>query len=147
AGVDAQLVQWLGLLSDFAQAQGSGAGPQEPPSREHAALSAAGAQLAASLAEARGRPLDASATGALAAGMQILEAAWQSLVQSAALRSEGVAPPAMAPWLQRREQLGLQSGLALREFNAAVEQYNAAVAQFPASMLAWLFGFQRAQAL
>lgn len=146
--LDGHLVRWLALLAEYeaatASAGGSGLAPQDHP---QAALAAAGAQFAAALAVVRAHPLDAQAAAALAAGAQVLETAWQSLVQSAALQSEGVAPPALAPWVQQREQLALQSAPAQHQFNAAVAQYNAAVAQFPASVLAWAFDFKKAQAL
>ena len=41
----------------------------------------------------------------------------------------------------------LHSASARQQFNDAALQYNAAVAQFPANLLAWLFGFKKAQTL
>ena len=146
--LDAHLMRWLAMLAEYeASAGGQASAPAAGSAHAHAALGAAGAQFAAALAVARARPLDAGAAAALAAGAQVLEAAWQALVQSAALHSEGVAPPALAPWVQQREQLALQCTPAQERFNVAVGAYNAAVAQFPASILAWLFGFKKAQAL
>ncbi len=157
AAVDAHLVQWLALATDQAPL------PQPVPdnddrpnaqphdaahsSRDHAALQAAAGQFAAALAVARARPLDAATVAALATGRDIVETAWEALVQAAARHSEGVAPPTMAAWLQQREQLGVHGALPLQQFNAAVAQYNAAVGQFPASVLAWLFGFHSARTL
>ncbi|WP_313315827.1 LemA family protein [Pulveribacter sp.] len=142
AVLDGHLVRWLALLGEYEAAAGAAVGDHA-----QAAVAAAGGQFAAALAVVRAHPLDAGAAAALAAGAQVLETAWQSLVQSAALQSEGVAPPALAPWVQQREQLALQSAPAQQQFNDAVAQYNAAVAQFPASVLAWLFDFRKAQAL
>ncbi|AVP56788.1 LemA family protein [Pulveribacter suum] len=142
AALDTHLLRGLALLQEY-----EAAAQTAVDSHAQAAVAAAGGQFAAALAVVRARPLDAGAAAALAAGAQVLDTAWQSLVHCAALQSEGVAPPALAPWVQQREQLALQSAPVQQQFNAAVAHYNAAVAQFPASLLAWLFDFKKAQTL
>lgn len=138
--VDAQLLRALALVAELEAArQGAPAS-----ARDHAALVAAAEQLAASLAVSRQRPLDADATAALAAGMRILDAAWQALADAAQDEDKAAA---LSPFLQQREQIAAQRGRAQQQFNAAVADYNAAVAQFPASVLARVFGFRRAQVL
>lgn len=154
-GLDTYLVRWIALLGEYEAARATpgmsgtpgASGPATPPDDGHAALQAAATQFGASLAVARARPLDAGAAAALTAAMQVLDTAWQAIVREAAQASEGVAPPALAPWVQRREQLALHSGQAQQAFNDAVAQYNQAIAQFPANLLAWLFGFKKAQTL
>ena len=142
-GLDTHMVRWIALLGEYEAAHGApGAvqaivGDEPAPAAgahdAHAALWAAATQLAAA--------------AALAAASQVLENAWQTVVREAAQVSEGVAPPALAPWVVRREQVALHSDEARRLFNDAVAQYNHAIAQFPASLLAWLFGFKKAQTL
>ncbi len=156
-GLDTHMVRWIALLGEYEAAHGApGAvqaivGDEPAPAAgahdAHAALWAAATQLGASLAVARARPLDSGAAAALAAASQVLENAWQTVVREAAQVSEGVAPPALAPWVVRREQVALHSDEARRLFNDAVAQYNHAIAQFPASLLAWLLGFKKAQTL
>lgn len=149
-GLDAQLLRWIALLAEY---EATRAAPQEPgalPDRAsdaHAALEAAATQLGASLAAARARPLDEGAAAALAAAAQVLDTAWQAMVHEAAWAGQGVAPPALAPWIHRREQLALHTGEARRQFNEAVMQYNQGIAQFPASLLAWLFGMKKGRTL
>lgn len=150
-GLDTHMVRWIALLTEYEAARGSPdvlrATPPVGGHDNHAALWAAATQFGASLAVARARPLDGGAAAALAAAAQVLETAWQSVLREAAQASEGVAPPALAPWVQRREQVALLRDPAQRLFNEAVVQYNQAIAQFPANLLAWLFGFKKAQTL
>ncbi|MHA7601359.1 LemA family protein [Alicycliphilus sp. T452] len=151
-GLDAHMLRWMALLGEYevsraASTDTQGAALPVGQDDAHAALWAAATQLGASLAVARARPLDADAAAALSAAAQVLETAWQTVVREAAQTSEGVAPPALAPWVQRREQVALQSDAARRQFNDAVLLYNHAVAQFPASLLAWLFGLKKGRTL
>ncbi|ADU98237.1 LemA family protein [Alicycliphilus denitrificans] len=153
--LDAHMLRWMALLGEYeasraapADSEGAqGAARSAEQDDAHAALWAAATQLSASLAVARARPLDADAAAALSAAAQVLDTAWQTVVREAAQTSEGVAPPALAPWVQRREQVALQSDAARRQFNDAVLLYNHAVAQFPASLLAWLFGLKKGRTL
>lgn len=160
-GLDTYMVRLIALMGEYEAARGAGAkagddtgddagahaAPAHAGTGPHAALWAAATQFGASLAVARARPLDASGAAALSAAAQVLDTAWQAIVREAARMSEGVAPPALAPWVQQREQLALQSTAAQRQFNDAVAQYNEAIAQFPANLLAWMFGFKKAQTL
>lgn len=151
-GLDTHMVRWIALLGEYEAARGT-----PPPDDCHAALRAAATQFGASLAVARARPLDAGTADALTAAAQVLETAWQAVVRQATLADENPAaqreptdttePPALAPWVQRREQLAQHCAQAQQVFNDAVVQYNQAIAQFPANLLAWLFGFKKAQTL
>ena len=148
--LDAHWQRWIALLADCAVARtgvDETAACPEVASDELAALAAARGQFEASLAVARARPLDGGAAAALSAAAQVLDTAWQTMIHEAARASEGVAPPALAPWIHQREQLALHSGEARRQFNEAVAQYNHGIAQFPANLLAWLFGMQQGRAL
>ena len=157
-GLDTHMVRWIALLGEYEASRGAPTGAPDGIVADevpvvasghdaHAALRAAATQFGASLAVARARPLDSGAAAALSAAAQVLDTAWQAVVREAAQASEGVAPPALAPWVMRRDQVALQSDEARRLFNDAVVQYNQAIAQFPASLLAWLFGFKKAQTL
>jgi LemA protein len=95
-----------------------------------AALRGAAAQLAASLAAMRPRPLQAEAAAALGAAQDDL--AGSSLPDTVA-----------AQW----QQLAGETSTAQQQFNEAVARYNAAITQIPAVLLAWLFGFKRAGAV
>ncbi len=149
--LDAHMLRWMALLGEYEASRAAPADTERAQSAvhddAHAALWAAATQLSASLAVARARPLDADAAAALSAAAQVLDTAWQTVVREAAQTSEGVAPPALAPWVQRREQVALQSDAARRQFNDAVLLYNHAVTQFPASLLAWLFGLKKGRTL
>lgn len=148
--LDAQLMRWVALLAEY-EASRSLPGDAEAPAgaadHGHVALSAAATQLSASLAVARGRPLDDGAAVALVTAAEVLEATWQALLRESAQASQGVAPPTLAPWIHQREQLALHTGEARRQFNEAVMQYNQGVAQFPASVLAWLFSMKKGRTL
>ena len=149
--LDAHMLRWMALLGEYEASRAAPADSEGAQSAvhddAHAALWAAATQRSASLAVARARPLDADAAAALSAAAQVLDTAWQTVVREAAQTSEGVAPPALAPWVQRREQVALQSDAARRQFNDAVLLYNHAVTQFPASLLAWLFGLKKGRTL
>lgn len=147
--LDAQLTRGIALLAEYEASRlpdGADA-PAGDADDAHAALSAAATQLGASLAVARARPLDDGAAAALATATEVLEAAWQALLRESARAGQGVAPPTLAPWIHKREQLALHTGEARRQFNEAVAQYNHGIAQFPASVLAWLFGMKQGRAL
>ena len=148
--LDAQLMRWVAVLADYEASRrlpDDADAPAVAVDDAHAALSAAATQLGASLAVARARPLDGGAAAALTAAAEVLEAAWQALLRDAAQAGQGMAPPTLAPWIHKREQLALHIGEARRQFNAAVMQYNLGVGQFPASMLAWFFSMKKGRAL
>lgn len=109
------------------------------------ALHAAANQLAATLAAARAKPLDADNIAALSAAQDVLRMAWERAERDDAHDLAGPRLPDTV--LLRRAQFLLQAHAATEGFNAAVARYNEAIAQFPAVLLAWLFGFRPARTL
>jgi len=142
--LDTHLLRFIALLGEY---ENTRQGADLPPHDPHHALQAAATQYGASLAALRAQPLDGGAAAALVAARLVLDTAWQGVVHEAARLNEGVAPPALAPWVQQREQLLLQMAPAAQQFAEAVAGYNQGIGQFPARLLAWLFGFRKAQAL
>lgn len=115
------------------------AAPVEPEPAVPTALAAASAQLMASLAVARSRPLERDAIAALAAARSVWDMAW------AQVQDQGDADKALAQ--QRWELWATQAAAAQSEFNSVICQHNLAVSQFPAVVLARLFGFRPAGSL
>jgi LemA protein len=108
-------------------------------------LQGAAAQLAASLASAKSRPLDPDRIAALGAAQEVLGMAWDRAERDDA---HDLAGPRLPDDLNgERQQLVRMAQAATEHFNQAVASYNAAIAQFPAVLLAWLFGFQPARGL
>jgi LemA protein len=145
--VDAELARQVALVGDHLP-------PPEPtqpapldaePVSFWDALHAAATQLAATLAAARGKPLDPDNIGALSAAQEVLRMAWERAERDDAHDLAGPRLPDTV--LLQRAQLLLQAHAATESFNAAVARYNEAIAQFPAILLAWLFGFQPARPL
>lgn len=162
--LDAHWQRWIALVAEYAASRIGAAEPEPEPQLDpepeaqaeatdagagalQAALDAAAAQFSASLAVARARPLDGDATAALVAAEQVLDMAWHNMTHEVARLGEGIAPPALAPWIHQREQLVLHVGEARRLFNEAVGKYNHGIGQFPANVLAWLFGMKKGRAL
>lgn len=128
-----------------------------PPEDEHATsqfeggsafwggLQGAAAQLAASLAAAKARPLDPERIAALGAAQEVLDMAWERAERDDAHDLAGPRLPANVTG--ERAQLVRQVQVAVGHFNQAVARYNAAIEQFPATLLAWLFGFKPARGL
>ncbi len=108
-------------------------------------LSGAAAQVSASLAEARRRPLDSDRIGALRAAQDVLAMAWERALREDTHDLAGARLPESIT--AGRLQLGVQTGAAADRFNLCVDSYNQAIAQFPAVLLAWLFGFRTASQL
>jgi LemA protein len=108
-------------------------------------LQGAAAQLSASLASARARPLDPERIAALGAAQEVLDMAWDRAERDDAHDLAGPRLP--GNFSGEREQLVRMTQVATGNFNDAVLGYNEAIAQFPAVLLAWLFGFQPAQGL
>jgi LemA protein len=103
-------------------------------------LQASAAQLAASLAAARHKPLDPERIAALESAQAILADAWERAERDDA---HDLAGPRLPESLtSTRTQHTLQCIAAADRFSRAVALYNAAIGQFPAVLLAWLFGFQ-----
>ncbi|HEX2544904.1 MAG TPA: LemA family protein, partial [Ramlibacter sp.] len=108
-------------------------------------LQGAAAQLAASLAAARAKPLDPERIAALGAAQEVLSMAWDRAERDDAHDLAGPRLP--EDFSGERAQLVRMAHAATEKFNHAVVQYNEAIAQFPAVMLAWLFGFHPARGL
>lgn len=136
--IDAVLQQQLKLAQALvSEAQGG------PPA--WGSVRAASGQLAACLAVARTRPLDAPAIGAVAAAQGVLEMAWERAEREDAHDLTGPHLPTGLPI--ERQQLLQQAHAQAQRFNEAVNRYNAAIGQFPAMLLAWTFGFRPGRTL
>jgi LemA protein len=109
-----------------------------------AGLQGALQQLAACLAVARGRPLQAAAIQALAAAEEVVQTTW--LRTSTEADGQDGAPLPQALLSQWKDTHG-QLQQARLTFAQSVQTYNFAITQFPAGILAWLFGFRLATAL
>lgn len=162
---DAHMVRLVALLGEFGAAQAVQSGGEAGEgAHDLAALQGATAQLSASLAVARARPLQADAVAALVAARDVLQASWQGALRTLPQEGGGTAgertsaessaPAALqgqvhgpVRWQVRWDEQALHNGQAATVFNDAVAQYNAAIGQFPASVLAWVFGFQAARGL
>lgn len=108
-------------------------------------LQGAAAQLAASLASARSRPLDADRIAALGAAQEVLSTAWDRAERDDAHDLAGPRLP--EDFSGERQQLVRMAQAATEQFNKAVTHYNEAIGQFPAVLLARLFGFEQARGL
>ncbi len=145
-GMDAFVQQYLAQLED------PHALPPAPlaASHDYQALQAATVQLHASLQVLRARPLERDAASAVAAGLQALDAAWAAWSARIAQLDDAQwqnLEHEVRPWLQRCMQQQALASMSRQQFNQAVAQYNQSITQFPASVLAWLFGMKRGQAL
>lgn len=110
-----------------------------------AGLQGAAAQLAASLASARARPLDPERIAALGAAQEVLAMAWERAERDDAHDLAGARLPEDVSG--ERAQLVRMTQAATEHFNQAVARYNQGIGQFPAILLAWLFGFQPGRGL
>ena len=140
--LDAQWLRHAELLSvavPAPESDGPAERPATPESVAPTALAAASAQLMASLAVARSRPLERDAIAALAAARSVWDMAWAQVL------GQGDVDRASAQ--QRWELWATQAGAAQSQFNSAITQHNLAVNQFPAVVLARLFGFRPAGSL
>ena len=108
--------------------------------QERVALQAASKQFSASLAAARGRPLDREVVAALASAHSVLVMAWQNALATSGPFDSQMADSPPYRW----ERWTTQSQTANAQFNDAVSQHNRAISQFPAWLLAKLFGFKMA---
>jgi LemA protein len=108
-------------------------------------LQGAAAQLSASLAAAKSKPLDPERIAALGAAQEILSMAWDRAERDDAHDLAGPRLP--DNFSGERAQLVHLTHAATEHFNQAVGRYNEAIAQFPAALLAWLFGFQPGRGL
>jgi LemA protein len=108
-------------------------------------LQGAAAQLAASLAAAKARPLDPERIAALSAAQEVLGSAWDRAERDDAHDLAGPRLP--ENFSGERQQLVRMAQAATEHFDEAVARYNDAIGQFPALLLAWVFGFQAARGL
>ena len=108
-------------------------------------LQGAAAQLAATLASARIKPLDAERIAALGAAQEVLATAWERAVRDDAHDLAGSRLPDNLS-IERAHRVSMTE-TATEQFNQAVARYNEAIAQFPALVLAWLFGFHPGRGL
>lgn len=108
-------------------------------------LQGAAAQLAASLAQARTRPLDPERIAALGAAQEVLAMAWERAERDDAHDLAGPRLPDSVG--TERAHMVHVAQQATENFNAAVQRYNEAITQFPAVLLAWLFGFEAGRGL
>lgn len=108
-------------------------------------LQGAAAQLSASLAAARARPLDPDRIAALGSAQEVLDMAWDRAERDDAHDLAGPRLP--ENFSGERQQLLRMTQTATEHFNQAVTRYNEAIAQFPAVLLAWLFGFHPGRGL
>jgi LemA protein len=108
-------------------------------------LQGAAAQLSASLASAKARPLDPERIAALGSAQEVLSTAWDRAERDDAHDLAGARLP--ENFSGERSQLVRMTQAATENFNQAVIRYNEAIAQFPAVMLAWVFGFHPARGL
>lgn len=103
-------------------------------------LQGAAAQLEASLAVARPKPLEPDRIAALAAAQSVLAMAWERAEREDA---HDLAGPRLPETLTaRRAHMTANCAAAAERFSQAVQAYNEAITQFPAVLLAWLFGFR-----
>jgi LemA protein len=145
AAFDAELGAQVDLIRQHLPQVAAQGVPLERDLSIWASLHAAGSQLAASLAAARHKPLDAERVAALGAAQDALATAWARAQHDDAHDLAGSRLPDTV--LLRRDQLMRQAYGAAGQFNQAVARYNEAIAQFPAVLLAWVFGFKPAGAL
>ena len=108
-------------------------------------LQGAAAQLQASLAAARSRPLDPERIAALGAAQEVLSMAWDRAERDDAHDLAGPRLP--ENFSGDRAQRVHMTQVATEQFNQAVNRYNEAISQFPAALLAWLFGFHPGRGL
>jgi LemA protein len=108
-------------------------------------LQGAAAQLAATLHSAKAKPLDPERIAALSAAQEVLAMSWDRAERDDAHDLAGPRLPENSS--SERQQLERMAQAAAENFNQAVARYNEGIGQFPATLLAWLFGFQRARGL
>jgi LemA protein len=108
-------------------------------------LQGAAAQLEASLASARQKPLEPDRIAALSAAQSVLATAWERAERDDA---HDLAGPRLPETLTAtRAHMTSQCIAGAERFSQSVQRYNEAIAQFPAVLLAWLFGFKPGRGL
>ncbi len=147
AALEAELVKQVQMVHGCLPAEDEAEAPSQfgGGSAFWGGLRGAAAQLAATLASARARPLDAERIAALGAAQEVLATSWERAVRDDAHDLAGSRLPDNLT-AERAQQVRMTE-TATRQFNEAVASYNEAIRQFPALVLAWLFGFQPARGL
>lgn len=139
--LESELGKQIALVhSCLPQAEGQAAAWLDGQSSFWGGLQGAAAQLAASMAAARSKPLEPEGIAALRSAHAVLAMAWQRVERE---ESHDLAGPRLPDTVtMRRAQLAGQVQAAIDQFNLAVSAYNAAIGQFPALLVSWLFGFR-----
>ena len=120
--------------------------PHSPcPTTPRVQPSGAAAQLEATLASARHRPLEPERIAALAAAQSVLATAWDRAEREDADDLAGARLPDTLT--STRAHITAQCIAGAERFTQAVHRYNHAIAQFPALLLARLFGFKPGRGL
>lgn len=146
AALEAELLRQVQLVHDCVPPEEEQAQTQfEGGSAFWAGLQGAAAQLAASLAAARARPLEPDRIAALGAAQEVLAMAWERAERDDAHDLAGPRLP--ADLSGERAHMVRLAVAAAEHFNQAVARYNEAIAQFPAVLLAKLFGFEPGRGL
>ena len=146
AGLEAELSRQVALVRECLPPQeGTQPAPLDSDGSFWAGLHGAAAQFAASIAAARGRPLEPEGIAALSAAQQVMAMAWERAERDDA---HDLAGPRLPETITaRRAQLMIQTHAAIDQFDQAVGRYNEGIAQFPAVLLAWLFSFKPGRGL
>lgn len=139
--LDAELTRQVRLVQELTHGEESPASIFEGSEPSFwGGLQGAAAQLEASLAGARQRPLDPERTAALGAAQLVLADAWERAERDDA---HDLAGPRLPETLTvTRAQMTLQCIAAADRFSRGIDEYNKGIAQFPAVLLAVLFGFK-----
>lgn len=146
AALDAELAKQVRLVNGCLPAdEGQTSSQFDGGSAFWDGLQGAAAQLAATLASARLKPLDAERIAAVGAAQEVLATAWERVVRDDAHDLAGSRLPD-AVSIEHAQCVRMVQA-ATEQFNQAVSQYNEAIAQFPAVLLAWLFGFHPGRGL
>lgn len=147
AGLDPALMQRIGLVRQSLPDLAESANPHSPTmtgnamANAWAGLRGASDQCSASLAYMRGHPLDAAAAQALSAALNVLETAWQRVLDEG---QDLAGAPLPEKLLLQWQQIAVQIDSFRSAFNAAVVAYNEASVQFPALLIVSVFRFQPA---
>jgi LemA protein len=143
--LDAELARQVRLVHECLPPAEEHRPPHSGGSALRGGLQGAAAQLTASLAAARSRPLDPERIAALGAAQEVLQMAWERAAREDAHDFAGPRLP--ENYGSELEQAVRMTHAATEHFNQAVQRYNQGIAQFPALLLARLFGFRPGRGL
>ena len=114
-----------------------------PESEAGQRLAAALSQCALVLEQACKKPADAACIQSLALAGRVLDAAWAEAAADVLPQAHAKSDASSLTW----DALGHQALPLQMAFNAQVARYNRAIALFPASVLALVLRFKRAESL